>query len=98
MGEHKWPKQRFRASANSISNREAVLASSVCGCFCCCEIFLPKDFTAWTDFPDRIEYPDAPGRTALCPHCGVDSVLGDSMGVEISRRTLERLRKGSFGK
>jgi len=36
-----------------------------CGCFNCCKIFKKNKIKEWID-----------GRkTALCPHCGIDSVL-----------------------
>lgn len=49
----------------SIFNRPAILAAQQVGCFCCVRVFGPEAVTRWTDS----------GRTGLCPHCAVDSLL-----------------------
>lgn len=49
----------------SSYHRKHVEASEVCGCFYCCRIFEPKLIVEWIDS----------GQTALCPVCGIDSVL-----------------------
>jgi hypothetical protein len=51
----------------SIQHRAAILASRACACFHCLARFTPAEIDAWTD----------DGSTALCPRCGIDSVLGD---------------------
>jgi hypothetical protein len=37
-------------------------------------MFHPNEVVEWTDEDDP------GGMTALCPHCGMDSVIGDSLG------------------
>jgi hypothetical protein len=49
----------------SRHNRPSIKTNALCGCFYCQKIFSPKAITAWRD--EQI--------TALCPFCGVDSVL-----------------------
>jgi len=57
-----------REHAYSLDNRTAVEASKLCGCFYCLAIFPPALVTKWT-WGDQ---------TALCPICGIDSVLPSS--------------------
>lgn len=41
-----------------------------CGCFYCCKIFSPNEIEDWCE--------DEPDRTAICPYCWIDSVIGES--------------------
>jgi hypothetical protein len=52
----------------SSLHRGAIQASKVCGCFYCLSTFNPEFIKEWTDS----------NRTALCPKCGIDSVLPES--------------------
>lgn len=56
-------------------HREAVARSGVCGCFSCSENFSRAEITEWCDEGDV---------TALCPRCGIDSVLGDASGLPVT--------------
>jgi len=49
------------------NHKERVLASNDVGCFYCLDIYRRLEIIEWTkdDF-------------ALCPHCGIDSVLPDA--------------------
>jgi hypothetical protein len=62
------------AHKHSIFNREEILQSKLCGCFYCLEIFTRDEVVDWTDEELSMS------KTALCPKCGIDSVLGDSSG------------------
>ena len=42
-----------------------LMSSTTCACFYCCETFPPREIEEWCD----------QGCTALCPYCGIDSVL-----------------------
>jgi len=69
------------------SNNRAELSRSVkCGCFCCCSIFSPTEIEKWIDGDER-----GIGQTALCPHCGIDSIIGDASGYTISLEFLKRM-------
>ncbi len=48
-------------------HREAILESDKCGCFYCLVVFEPAEIIEWTDEE----------TTALCPKCGIDSVIGN---------------------
>ncbi len=77
-------------------NRELILQSVVCGCFYCLAMFSSDEIEEWTDEPkndDKITY----GLTALCPKCGIDSVLSDNMpGIKLDVAFLTRMKKCFF--
>jgi predicted metal-dependent phosphoesterase TrpH len=58
-----------------------------CGCFYCLKIYSPKEITNWL--------PEGSG-TALCPYCGIDSVIGESSGYPITDEFLKEMKKFWF--
>lgn len=66
------------AHKHSIFNRKEILKSSLCGCFYCMQNFSPNEIEDWVD-DDNLK-----GQTALCPKCGIDSVIGDSTPFPIN--------------
>lgn len=66
------------AHKHSQHNKNEISKSSFCGCFCCCRIFPPEEIKEWIDNND----------TAICPHCGVDAVIGNSSGISITKPFL----------
>lgn len=70
------------------NNREALSHDKICGCFYCRKIFSPSEITDW--IPDK-------SGTARCPHCGVDSVLGESSGYPITKEFLAEMYTAWFG-
>ncbi|MPM70559.1 hypothetical protein SDC9_117514 [bioreactor metagenome] len=74
------------ASKHSIYNKKKVEKSSICGCYHCLNIFKPEEINSWMD----------EGRTAKCPQCDMDSVLGDLSGYEINYQTLQVLNEYWF--
>ena len=71
------------AHSHSSHNREKIEISSQCGCFGCCRIFLSSEVEDYID----------DGETALCPYCGVDSVIGDASGIQLSEEFLHSMHK-----
>ena len=63
------------AHKHSASHRDEIIKSEKCGCFYCEKVFPSTDIREWIDEDDG-----GIGQTALCPECGVDSVLGDKSG------------------
>lgn len=51
----------------SKHNKESIACSNECGCFYCLNIYDPETITTYTD----------DGTTAVCPICGIDSVVAD---------------------
>ncbi len=70
------------AHAHSSNHRAEVLASRTCGCFYCCSVFPPNEIAEWVDR----------GTTALCPRCGIDSIIGDRSGYDVSAPFLEKMK------
>ena len=88
------------AYRHTNNNREELEASQLCGCCSCMQIFPAQDIVAWDglevgdfDNPESIT-----GGTALCPHCGNDSVLGDKAGYPIDLDFLGRMSEAWFQK
>jgi hypothetical protein len=74
--------------SHSIRNEESIRKSNLCGCFHCISIL------AATDIKEMM-VEKAGLRTAICPICGIDSVLGDA-SVEITAELLEALNEYYF--
>ena len=71
--------------SHSIRNEESILKSDVCGCFHCISIFPLADIKLSEMVVEKDGF-----KTAICPICGIDSVIGDA-SVEISAEILEAL-------
>jgi len=78
------------ARSHSIHNRAEILSGSVCGCFYFLEIFSPSEIKSWIE-----ESPDS-DQTAMCPHCGIDSVIGDASGYPITKDFLQKMQAHWF--
>jgi hypothetical protein len=61
------------------ANRMELEASEVCGCIACERIYFPSEVVRW-----------AADETAVCPHCGVDAVVGSASGIPIMPGVLRR--------
>lgn len=79
----------IKAHEYSSYNYEALKSDTACGCFYCGEIFNSAEINDWTLEPDG-------SKTALCPYCGIDSVIGESSGFSITEEFLEEMRKYWF--
>jgi hypothetical protein len=75
------------AHAHSSGHRREILGSTICGCFYCCSKFPPSEIVEWID-----EHQTGEGQTALCPRCGIDSVIGDRSGFDISDDFLSAMK------
>lgn len=80
----------IRAHRHSIRHRQEVLASSVCGCFYCCHVFPPSEIDIWVDDWEGV------GQTALCPKCGIDSVIGAESTFPIAPHFLAAMHAHWF--
>lgn len=67
-------------------HRDEITASEQCGCFYCLEVFAPNTIRGWVD----------DGNTALCPRCGIDSIIGSQSGYRITREFLETMHEHWF--
>jgi len=76
------------AHRHAMRHRDEVMRSGRCGCFHCKKTFIPSDIEDWTD----------DGQTALCPKCGIDSVLGDKGVIGAADEDfLRQMRRQWFG-
>ncbi len=78
------------AHKKSSNNKEELLNSKKCGCFYCLAIFKPSEIEEWIDEFNPI------GKTAHCPKCWIDSVIGSESGYPITKRFLKKMRKHWF--
>jgi len=76
----------YVAHKYSSHHKNQILASKQCGCFYCLSIYPPSEIQSWVETEE----------TALCPHCGIDSVIGDLSGHPISSDFLERMHRMWF--
>ena len=84
--EHDWLLPHVGAHKHSSNHRPELERSEVCGCFYCLAVFPLSKVSEWIDEVNDI------GTTAMCPECGIDSVIGAASGFPI---TVEFL--GSMG-
>lgn len=86
------------AHAKSSNHRADLEASLICGCFYCRNTFEPSEIAEWVDWSaDEGTVGEARGQTALCPRCGVDSVLGSHSGFPITPEFLASMHRYWFG-
>ena len=76
----------IRAHRFSSNHRAQLSKDPVCGCFHCLSIFDPKEILDWLE----------PEGTALCPYCGIDSVIGQSSGYPITKDLLQKMKDHWF--
>lgn len=83
----KKPVERIpEAHEHSIYNRVALTESKDAACYYCRTIFSATEVSEFTD----------DGETALCPHCGVDSVLPEKAGYPLNYMTIRALHQYWF--
>jgi hypothetical protein len=65
-----------KAHKDSIYHQSQLVKSNIFGCFHCKKTFEFTKINEWTD-----EDSDK-GKTAICPICGIDAVLGDNYPIQ----------------
>ena len=79
---------RYASALKHASNHRAELDQSAhCGCFSCFRRFVTADIRAWID----------KNQTALCPRCGIDTVIGAAAGFTLDDRFLRNLNLFNSG-
>ena len=71
----------------SSHHREQLEKDRICGCFFCEKIFTPGEILDWYEEEG----------TAVCPFCGIDSVIGESSGYPITNEFMEKMHDYWFG-
>ncbi len=74
------------AHKHCTQHRDEILASEMCGCFYCLEIYPPSEILDWID----------DDQCALCAKCGIDSVIGSASKFPITRDFLEDMHEYWF--
>lgn len=79
---------RYASALKHASNHRAEIDRSTnCGCFSCFRTFVAVEIRSWID----------KNQTALCPRCGIDSVIGTASGFPLDDRFLRRLNVFTVG-
>jgi hypothetical protein len=74
----------IEAHKHCNNNRGELAGSDVAGCFYCCQTFDPTEIDVWVD----------DDRCAVCPRCGIDSVIGSASGFPVTdQKFLEKMRE-----
>ena len=77
----------IKAHVFSSNHKEPIQKDQKCGCFYCLKIFDPKEIVEWIKDP---------AETAMCPYCGIDSVIGESSGYPITVEFLKKMHQHWF--
>ena len=72
----------------SIYNKKLLKDSGLCGCFYCGAIFNYERIKTWID--------GNPDQTALCPSCGIDSVIPKDHHYTLSDEFLCKMKEVWF--
>ncbi|WP_173391538.1 cytoplasmic protein [Rhodopirellula baltica] len=73
------------AHKHSSNHRDEIVRSDTCGCFYCMAVFQASEITEWIDEVDGVD------TTAMCPSCGIDSVIGSAAGYPITADFLRAM-------
>ena len=76
----------IKAHQFSKNNKDTLLKDKVCGCFYCLKIFEPSEIQGWVD----------ENKTAICPYCGIDSIISESSGLSITEEFLKEMNEYWF--
>ena len=68
------------------NNKDILLKDKLCGCFFCLKIFAPTEIKDWAD----------ENKTAICPYCGIDSIISESSKFPITKEFLEEMKEYWF--
>lgn len=81
----------YQLHKSSFQNKEACEKASICGCFHCLQVFPSSEIKNWHE-EKRAEG----GFTALCPYCGIDSVIPHSKEKSFDVQILKEMQKEFF--
>ena len=66
---------------HSSNHYDEIMTSEICGCFYCQKTYKPSEIKEWIDV----------GTCAICPKCGIDSVIGSASGFPITQDFLGKM-------
>ena len=75
------------------NNKPELGKGEKCGCFYCMRIFNSIEIEDWiiNEENDTDKF-----GTAICPYCGIDSVIGESSGYDITEDFLNKMHQQWF--
>lgn len=79
-----------QAHKRSFRNAECLKASEQAGCFHCLSVYPAHEVREYVRETGE-------GRTAVCPRCGIDSVIGSAAGYPLTREFLSAMEQYWFG-
>ena len=85
MTKKRMPQEYHEAHEACFKNWRLLKKSKMCGCFYCLETYPASEVVDWCDEKDR-------RRTALCPYCGIDSVIPDASGWPLDADFLKEMK------
>ena len=65
----------------SSGHRRELEQATRCGCFYCQRVFHPSEIQIWCDSE----------TTALCPHCGIDSVVPETINQQLTADLMREM-------
>lgn len=82
--------ERFEMYAKHAKDNELeIIQSDLCGCYFCRHIFSAREVSDWVEDEHHV--------SAVCPECGMDTVIGDHSGVPISKDLLKEMNDYFYG-
>lgn len=72
------------AHKHSSAHKREILSSDICGCFYCLETYPPTEITNGLERDGSM--------CAICPKCGLNSVIGSASGYPITKEFLTKMR------
>ncbi len=76
------------ARRHSIKNWGDLSRSTICGCYHCGTIFLSNEIYQWVGLDGK----SADDATAICPFCGMNSVIAESAAYPLKKDFLEYMK------
>lgn len=73
----------------AVNNYEDLKKNQKCGCFYCTRIFDSAEINDWIIERNM-------QKTAVCPYCEIDSVIGESSGYPITKDFMEKMKEYWF--
>lgn len=79
----------IEAKRHSVRNWADLRRSTICGCYSCGTIFLSNEIYDWIGLDGK--NPD--NATAICPFCGINSVIAESSSYPLKKEFLDYMKK-----
>ena len=77
--------------SHCANNEIEIIRSKRCGCYFCKKSYSARKVKDW-------EQGENGRASAICPECGMCTVIGDASGVPLSKELLEEMNKAFYGK